>query len=102
MIRRDFLRKTSLALAGGLLVGPAALEAFERLTWRRKFWPGATFVGRPMHIAPGKVGQWSEWQVTPVGREEVIEWDGWVLRQFVIDHRKSPPRIRVETRRYSA
>ena len=44
MIRRDFLRKTSLALAGGLLVGPAALEVFERLTWRRKFWPGAAMM----------------------------------------------------------
>jgi|SRR3990172_5453252 len=40
--RRDFLRRTSLALAGGLLLGDAALEAFERLT-HRKVWPGAAF-----------------------------------------------------------
>ena len=35
--RRTFLRRTSLALAGGLLVGDAALEAFERLTHRKVF-----------------------------------------------------------------
>ena len=35
--RRDFLRRGSIALAGGLLVGDAALEAFERLTHRKVF-----------------------------------------------------------------
>lgn len=42
--RRDFLRRTSLALAGGLIVGDAALELFERLTHRPVFasaWPSA-------------------------------------------------------------
>lgn len=37
MTRRSFLARSSLALAGGLLVGDAALEAFERLT-HRKVW----------------------------------------------------------------
>lgn len=35
--RRDFLRRGAIALAGGLLVGDAALEAFERLTHRKVF-----------------------------------------------------------------
>lgn len=40
--RRDFLRRTSLALAAGLVVGPEVMEAFERLTHRKVFvsaWP---------------------------------------------------------------
>lgn len=37
MDRRDFLRRTSLALAGGLVVGPEAIEAFERLAHRPVF-----------------------------------------------------------------
>lgn len=41
LTRRDFLRRTSLALAGGLLLGDAALEAFERLTHRKVFALGA-------------------------------------------------------------
>ena len=40
--RRDFLRRTSLAVAGGLIVGDAALELFDRLT-HRKVWAGADF-----------------------------------------------------------
>ena len=35
--RRDFLRRSSLALAGGLIVGDAALELLDRLT-HRKVW----------------------------------------------------------------
>lgn len=35
--RRAFLRRGSIALAGSLLVGDAALEAFERLTHRKVF-----------------------------------------------------------------
>ena len=37
MDRRSFLTRSTLALAGGLLVGDAALEAFERLTHRKVF-----------------------------------------------------------------
>lgn len=37
LARRDFIRRTSLALAGGLLVGDAALQMFERLTHSRVF-----------------------------------------------------------------
>lgn len=37
MDRRSFLRRSTLALAGGLLVGDAALEAFDRLTHRKVF-----------------------------------------------------------------
>lgn len=40
MNRRPALRLLAGG-AGGILAGPAALELFERLTWRRKFWPGA-------------------------------------------------------------
>lgn len=32
MLRREFFRKTALATAGGLILGDAALELFERLT----------------------------------------------------------------------
>jgi len=35
--RRDFLRKSLIAGVGGLLLGDAALEAFERLTHRKVF-----------------------------------------------------------------
>lgn len=37
MDRRAFLRRSSIALAGGLVLGDAALEAFERLTHRKVF-----------------------------------------------------------------
>ena len=40
MLRRNFLRG-SLALAGGLVVGDEVLEAFARLTHRRKSFPSA-------------------------------------------------------------
>lgn len=43
--RRDFLRRTSLALAGGLIVGDAAMELFERLTHHRKSFPSASLFG---------------------------------------------------------
>lgn len=39
--RRDFLARTSLALAGGLLLGDEAMEALARLTHRRKSFPSA-------------------------------------------------------------
>lgn len=37
MNRRDWLKRTSLALAGGLVLGDAAMEAYERLTHRKVF-----------------------------------------------------------------
>ena len=37
MDRRSFLRRSTIALAGGLLVGDAAIEAFDRLTHRKVF-----------------------------------------------------------------
>lgn len=37
MNRRDWLKRTSLALAGGLVLGDAAMEAYERLT-HKKVW----------------------------------------------------------------
>lgn len=46
MERRDFLKRTSIALAGGLILGDAALEAFERLTHRRTMFPSAGVGGR--------------------------------------------------------
>ncbi len=39
--RRDFLRRTTLAVAGGLIVGDAAMELFERLSHRKVFALGA-------------------------------------------------------------
>lgn len=41
MDRRNFLRRATLAAVGSLLVGDAALEAFERLTHRKVFALGA-------------------------------------------------------------
>lgn len=41
MDRLTFLRRSSIALAGGLILGPAALEEFERLTHVRKSFPSA-------------------------------------------------------------
>ena len=35
--RRSFISRTSIAVAGGLLVGDAALELFERLTLSKVF-----------------------------------------------------------------
>ena len=43
--RRDFLRRGAIALAGGLIVGDAALEMFERLTHVRKSFPSADVGG---------------------------------------------------------
>lgn len=43
--RRDFLRKGSLALAGGLLFGDAALEALAQLAHVRKSFPSAALTG---------------------------------------------------------
>lgn len=43
--RRDFLRKTTIALAGGLVVGDAAMELFERLPHVRKSFPAAQIGG---------------------------------------------------------
>lgn len=37
MNRRDWLKKTSITLAGGLILGDAALELFEKLTHRKVF-----------------------------------------------------------------
>lgn len=45
MDRRSFLRRTSIALAGGLVVGDAALELFERLTHTRSLFPSAAIPG---------------------------------------------------------
>lgn len=39
MDRRTFLRRTSIALAAGLVVGEEALEAFAKLTHQRKSFP---------------------------------------------------------------
>ncbi len=43
--RRDFLRKTSLALAGGLVLGDAVMDAYARLTHVRTSFPSAE-IGR--------------------------------------------------------
>ena len=43
MDRRLFLRRGGVALAGGLVLGDVALEAFERLTYRKRLWTGASF-----------------------------------------------------------
>ena len=53
--RRAFLRRTSLALAGGILLGDAALELFARLTHRRTMFPSAwpELHGVPWSMAPG-------------------------------------------------
>lgn len=45
MNRRGFLSRAGLLLGGGILAGPEVLDAFGKLTWRRKFFPGATFGG---------------------------------------------------------
>jgi hypothetical protein len=54
MDRRSFLRRSSIALAGGLLLGDAALEAFERLTHVRKSFPSAAIIqkwtGKPVYF----------------------------------------------------
>lgn len=56
--RREFLRRTSLALAGGLLLGDAALELFDRLT-HRKVWAGADLTSPLSYYGPGfRVGDY--------------------------------------------
>lgn len=37
MDRRAFLRQTSLAIAGGLVVGPQVMEMYERLNHKKVF-----------------------------------------------------------------
>lgn len=67
--RRTFLRRTSLALAGGLIVGDAALELFERLTHQKVFalgdgWPeGHLDVLTHASVHGLHVGTWSQWQI---------------------------------------
>lgn len=41
MNRRGFL-KTLGVVSAGLVLGPEALEAYERLTWKRTLFPGYT------------------------------------------------------------
>ncbi len=48
--RRDFLMRTSLALAGGLILGDEALEAFARLTHVRKTFPSAAVGGQSFTV----------------------------------------------------
>lgn len=51
MLRRDFLRRTSLALAGGLIVGDQAIELFERLSHRKVFaLGGLPWTGQPVYF----------------------------------------------------
>ena len=51
MNRRVFLR-SSLVLAGGLLVGDEALDALARLTHQRKSFPSARFFKLPTPVLP--------------------------------------------------
>ena len=51
MDRRSFLRRTSIALAGGLILGDAAMELFERLTYTRTLFPSAEIHRWPLGIA---------------------------------------------------
>lgn len=53
MDRRQFLRRSGLAVAGGLVAGNAALELFERLT-HRKVW---ALGGLPTQVVSG-VDRW--------------------------------------------
>ena len=48
--RRAFLRRSAIALVGGLLLGDAALDAFERLT-HRKVWALGGPPKRPAYTA---------------------------------------------------
>jgi len=41
MDRRAFLRRTSLAIAGGLVVGPQVMEMYEQMTHKKVFALGA-------------------------------------------------------------
>lgn len=43
MNRRAFLNRAGLLLGGGIIAGPDVLDAFGKLTWRRKYWSGADF-----------------------------------------------------------
>lgn len=45
MNRRNFLSRAGLLVAGGVIAGPEVLEAFARLTWKRRLWPGAAIPG---------------------------------------------------------
>lgn len=49
MDRRQFLRSSGLVSLGGIVAGPSVWEMFERLRWKRKWFPGAT-LGNPGFI----------------------------------------------------
>src|SRR3990167_9610905 len=56
MDRRAFLRRTSLALAGGLIVGDAALEMFERLNHSKVFALGGITRTIPVYLQTSWIG----------------------------------------------
>lgn len=74
--RRDFLRRTSLAIAGGLVVGDAALELFERLT-HKKVWALGP-MPYTVDITTGATGGMFSAILEPVRRDTVI-------RRVIID-----------------
>lgn len=62
--RRDFFKRSSIVLAGGLIFGDAALEAFERLTHRKVFALGGLPEPKLWH---GMVGaSYPQWEAAPV------------------------------------
>lgn len=65
--RRDFLRKTSIALAGGLIVGDAAMEMFERLTHNKVFALGG--VQHPVFITESEIRDMMKKIYTDMNRE---------------------------------
>jgi hypothetical protein len=54
--RAQFLRRM-IASAGALVLGDEALEAFERLTHQRRFFPSAALRPKPIFYGKGFIGE---------------------------------------------
>ena len=59
MDRRDFLRRTSLALAGGLVVGPQVMEMYEQASLRDDLLDYMAMVNHKKVFALGAIPGWT-------------------------------------------
>ena len=105
--RRDFLRKTTIALAGGLVVGDAAMELFERLTHKRKSFPSAA-IGAEYYSYDiwerMENGQWSHRTEYPAREGKwgtvVHHWDVPDPPIAIYPRIETPAKITMRTRRF--
>src|SRR3990167_8126057 len=90
MDRRAFLRRTSLALAGGLIVGDAALEMFERLNHSKVFALGGITRTIPVYLQTSWIGTGA--MILDGGYEAVMSTSAPRMGQLTLPSQKHPPK----------